>query len=188
MADTYFEFSEMLLVNHQEEIDWLNCQLECVGEDGKPEARSTVDLCRSARPECHVPRFMYELDQVLDGRIDFGVGLAEGTVEPTNRDCQGFQAEWYKEDGEIKALWIYAEEHGQNDSAAYLVQMFLRQFQPDGCWSLTYSYRCSKPRVGEFGGGAVFVTANDAKWMDTHCFVEEQHGQHKPRSADRKGR
>ncbi len=171
MADTYFEFSELLLVNSQEEIDWLNHQLETVDEDGL------------GLPDGGMPRFMYDLALVMEG----DQRLVEGTVEPTDLTCQGFRDGWHKEDDEIKALWIYAEEHGNNDSVAYLVQLFLRQFQPNGCWSLTYSYRCSKPRVGEFGGGAVFVTAHNAKWMDTHCFVEELHAQHKPHSADRKG-
>jgi len=36
-----------------------------------------------------------------------------------------------------------------------------------------YSVTCSKPRVGEFGGGAVFVTASDVKWLDAWCLAEE---------------
>ena len=58
-------------------------------------------------------------------------------------------------------LWVYAEESGSPDNVAWLVQKFLKKFRPDQCWSLTYSTTCSKPRVGEFGGGAVFVTADD---------------------------
>ena len=65
------------------------------------------------------------------------------------------------QDGWGRHLWFYAEESGSPDNVAWLVQKFLKRFRPDQCWSLTYAATCSKPRVGEFGGGAVFVTADD---------------------------
>ena len=55
-----------------------------------------------------------------------------------------------------------------------LVRKFLKQFRPDDCWSLTWSETCSKPRVGQFGGGAVFVTASDVAWGGSCDFVEQQ--------------
>ncbi len=58
--------------------------------------------------------------------------------------------------------------------AAHLVQKFLKQFAPNDSWSLTWATTCSKPRAGEFGGGAVFVTASDIKWNDSYDFVEQQ--------------
>jgi hypothetical protein len=39
---------------------------------------------------------------------------------------------------------------------------------------LTYAITCSKPRVGEFGGGAVFVTGSDIKHFDTWQFANEE--------------
>ena len=39
---------------------------------------------------------------------------------------------------------------------------------------MTYARTCSKPRVGEFGGGAVFVTADEVKWENAYDFVEEE--------------
>ena len=72
------------------------------------------------------------------------------------------------------SLCIYAEDSGDPARAAYLVQKFLKQFHPDQCWSLTYANTCSKTRVGEFGGGAVFVTVDEIRWNDCNDFVEEQ--------------
>ena len=63
---------------------------------------------------------------------------------------------------------------GNADNVAWLVQKFLKKFRPDQCWSLTYAATCSKPRVGEFGGGAMFVTANKIKWQNAYDFIEEQ--------------
>ena len=40
--------------------------------------------------------------------------------------------------------------------------------------TLTYATTCSKPRVGEFGGGAVFVTAHEIKWQNAYDFVEQE--------------
>jgi hypothetical protein len=54
------------------------------------------------------------------------------------------------------------------------VQKFLKKFRPDQCWSLTYATTCSKPRAGEFGGGAVFVTADEIKWQNAYDFIEDQ--------------
>ena len=56
----------------------------------------------------------------------------------------------------------------------HLVQKFLKRFRRDQCWSLTYANTRSKPRLGEFGGGAVFVTADEICWNDCYDFVEEQ--------------
>jgi hypothetical protein len=39
---------------------------------------------------------------------------------------------------------------------------------------LTYANTCEKPRVGEFGGGAMFVTADNIVWEDSYTFVAEQ--------------
>ena len=49
-----------------------------------------------------------------------------------------------------------------------------RSSRPDQCWSLTYATTCSKPRLGEFGGGAVFVTADNIRWNNSYDFVAEQ--------------
>ena len=70
-------------------------------------------------------------------------------------------------------LWVYAEESGNPDNVAWLVQKFLKKFRPDQCWSLTYATTCSKPRAGEFGGGAVFVTADAIMWQNCLRFHRE---------------
>ena len=76
--------------------------------------------------------------------------------------------------GKDRHAWIYAEESGDPARLAHLVQKFLKQFRPDQCWSLTYATTCSKPRIGEFGGGAVFVTADAIRWQSAYAFVEQQ--------------
>ena len=64
--------------------------------------------------------------------------------------------------------------HGDPTHVAWLVRKFLARFRPDECWSLTFATTCSKPRAGEFGGGAVFVTARGSRSQDGYSFVEDQ--------------
>ena len=85
----------------------------------------------------------------------------------------GFQYDFH-DDSHDHHLWISAEERGDVERVAHLVQKFLRRFRPDQCWSLTYAATCSKLRVGEFGGGAVFVTADTILWQNSHDFIEQE--------------
>ena len=92
-------------------------------------------------------------------------------------DALGFEYGFHEDHdtgGWGRHLWLYAEDWGDASNVAWLVQKFLKQFRPDQCWSLTYSATCSKPRVGEFGGGAVFVTADTIQWQNAHDFIEDQ--------------
>jgi len=64
-------------------------------------------------------------------------------------------------------LWIYAEESGNVDLVAEFVRAFLHRFYKDGFWKMTWACTCSKPRLGEFDGGAIFVTADSISWMNS---------------------
>lgn len=71
-------------------------------------------------------------------------------------------------------FWVGTMEYGRVDCVGHLVQKFLKKFRLSDFWSLTYSASCSKQRVGVFGGGAVFVTADKIVWCNAHDFVEQQ--------------
>jgi hypothetical protein len=77
-------------------------------------------------------------------------------------------------DGWGRYLWLYADESADLEQVAGFVQKFLRHSRPDQYWSLTFACTCSKPRVGAFGGGAAFVTANDIQWQDSYSFIEAE--------------
>jgi hypothetical protein len=85
-------------------------------------------------------------------------------------DSAGF--EWSVEDdhdtpdGWGRRLWLRAEESGNPLDVAAFVQAFLRAFRRDQTFALTWAESCSKLRVGAFGGGAVFVTAES---IETCC-------------------
>lgn len=73
-----------------------------------------------------------------------------------------------------KYLWLYSEEGSNLDHVGVLVQAFLAKFRPKACFSLTYAEYCDKLRVGEFGGGAMFVTAEEVKYSHVAKWVGQQ--------------
>jgi len=155
MADNYLEFSETLgPLNKKQEV-WLDAQLSSiVVVNGK-------EFPADKAPDCDEPdyrglRFLRDYD---DSDNDF--------------ESVGFSVS-YEGFGKNRCVWIYGDEQGDPRRVAHLVQKFLKKFRPNQCWSLTYATTCSKPRVGEFGGGAVFVTANTIVWQDAYEFVEQQ--------------
>ncbi len=167
MADHYLEFSETLTHLTDEQIDWLQNQLETVHvidgveytEDKLPDTGNGGD---GTWIGCRAYRDMEDYDPGFGEDVGFDYSFSEDVDEDWGRH-----------------LWVYSEEHGRVDRVAHLVQKFLREFRPDACWSLTYAGTCSKPRVGEFGGGAVFVTATEIKYSNAWEFVEQQRKRHK---------
>lgn len=81
----------------------------------------------------------------------------------------GYSAE-VDEDG----LWIYAEESGTPEHVVPLVQAYLSRFDPEGYIGFEWADWCSKPRLDEFGGGSVFITATEARWMHSSYWLVEQ--------------
>jgi hypothetical protein len=164
MANNYLEFSEVLPHLTDDEEAWLRSQLEIVSVVGDRQYAEG------------------EVPNDLDGAGDEWCGCRawrdlEG-FDPDDDEPIGFEYEFHEDhntpDGWGRHLWLHAEESGSPQRVAHLVQKFLRQFRPKECWSLTYAMTCSKARAGEFGGGAVFVTAEAIAWENSYDFVELQ--------------
>ena len=78
-----------------------------------------------------------------------------------------------EEDGR-RYLWLYAEDHAIVDHVAAFVQAFLRQFRPQAYFQCSYAFSCSRPVPGQFGGGAVFVTATQIRWFSSNAWLTRQ--------------
>ena len=87
-----------------------------------------------------------------------GNGIKPCAIEAD--DWPGFQWEWIHEDHD---LWLYAEEYGNIGHVGEFVRAFLARFRPSNCWALTWAQTCSRPRIGEFSGGGLFVTAKSLR-------------------------
>ena len=155
MADNYLQFSESLGPLTTKQDAWLQQQLEAI------VVINETEFPEDDAPDCDEPeyrglRFLRDYETLDD-----------------DADIPGFGVE-FNGTGKDRHAWLSAEEGGDPSRVAHLVQSFLKKFHPDQSWSLTYATTCSKLRVGEFGGGAVFVTADDIHWNDSYDFVEEQ--------------
>jgi hypothetical protein len=160
MANNYVQFSEVMPRLTLEEEQWLKRQLEIVyvfdgHEHGDLELLEDKDPDEAEFVGCRAYRDMEDYDSSEE---DAGFEFRFDTDDD-------------RPDGWGRYLWIYADECGDLDRIAHLVQKFLKQFRPNECWALTFSETCSKPRVGEFGGGAMFVTAADVKWQNAYGFI-----------------
>ncbi len=160
MANHYLGFSEVLPNLTAEEEAWLKEQLTTIyvfgdkhyTDETLPEGLNALDADWSGI------RAWHDLDP-----------------KPYDSDEYGFCCEFFdSESGENwgRHLWFYTEEWGELDRVVHLVRKFLKTFRPSDCWALSYAITCSKPRVGEFGGGAVFVTADDIQYFSADEFRE----------------
>ena len=77
-------------------------------------------------------------------------------------------------DGEKTYVHIYTEESGTPETVVALLRAMMRQFGVEDSFSLEWAYTCSKPRSGEFGGGAVVWTWNEERWLNTGTWIDQQ--------------
>jgi hypothetical protein len=78
--------------------------------------------------------------------------------------------EWFTE----KNLWIYSEDSGLVEAVEVVVRRFLQKFRPQDYFAMEWAATCSKPRTNGFGGGAIFVTAEDSRWTSSCQWISEQ--------------
>ena len=165
MANNYLQFSEVIPRLTADEEHWLAEQLEVVHiHNGKeytehdlPKELAAEDIQWSG---C---RAYLDLDG-FDPEMEDGAGFCYKFDTDNDASCN-----WGRH------LWVYAEEYGDVDRLAHLVQKFLKRFRPQDSWSLGYACTCSKPRVGEFSGGAVHVTADKIAWENAADFIALQY-------------
>ena len=93
-------------------------------------------------------------------------------LDSDDEDWPGF--EWRIQEPSWKDLWIYSEASGSVENVARFVQAFLKRFRPDDCWHMTWAETCSRPQIGEFGGGGIFVTAEGAEFYSAHEWAAGQ--------------
>jgi hypothetical protein len=69
---------------------------------------------------------------------------------------------------------VFAEESGDPDSAVKFIQRFMRAHRPQAFMSLEWAETCSKPRPGEFGGGACVFSASEHWYMSTRTWCQDK--------------
>ena len=110
----------------------------------------------------------------LAERLACDNGATHDLAADDEDDSSGFEFEFYGEQPGSRCLKLYAIEAGDPEGAACFVQEFLRGFRPQASFSLSWCASCSKMRDGEFGGGAVFVTAERIEALSSGEWLAER--------------
>jgi hypothetical protein len=75
---------------------------------------------------------------------------------------------------ETDGVWLYSEENCLLEELAEMLAEVQITFNL-GPVGFDYSVSCSKPALGEFGGGAVFIENGKTKWRDTGTWLQQQY-------------
>jgi hypothetical protein len=95
--------------------------------------------------------------------------------------CQSETIDWYggidytfpDKQGDKTCFWFHSDEAYTDEELLYLVQGVLKAIDDpeDKPALVSVAYTCSKPRVGEFGGGAYAIWKNDSYDLDATSAV-----------------
>ena len=59
---------------------------------------------------------------------------------------------------EKNSIWLYSEEYVNFEHLEWFVRSLIGRFMPDYAFACTSAETCSKPRIGEFGGGWLVIS------------------------------
>jgi hypothetical protein len=89
------------------------------------------------------------------------------------REYVSFEVSYTSKDGK-EVVYIESTEVADPSEVEYLLQAYLQKFHPTKSISLSWASWCDKSRVNEFGGGGVFITANEISHMNSWDWLEER--------------
>lgn len=106
----------------------------------------------------------------------FNTDKEEGkNTDNPDKDLGGVYIVVDAEDETHADVTIYAEEYGNPDAVACTLRRFLKQQAGSlKVMGFEWAVTCSKPRVGEFGGGAVVVTNRGIRYMNTSTWLRSE--------------
>jgi hypothetical protein len=167
MADNYTQFSDALELDNVEQVAWFRKQL-----DGAMLDRLRNYELEHAGGKIRKPR--WAKDSVLADHILAG------------SEC-GIDFEFIGPDAPGRySIVFYNEESGDVDAVAVIVQAYLTKFAPKRCFGICWAATCNRPRIGEFGGGAIFVTAKGVEYINTFEWLDRKVAAFKKTASRRK--
>lgn len=159
MADNYCQWSESIEVT-DEEAAWLNQVLSL-------EFKTDEDLDIDADLESFRPNALDDLERRLYS-LDVDISLDDESWP--NFDYRISDTE----NNGLKDFWVHSDEYGNLNNLVAVVEALINKFRKDYIFTLTFAETCSRPRVSQFGGGAVVVTAAETYWFSTYSWVEQK--------------
>jgi hypothetical protein len=146
MANHYTEFSEAIEDITEEELAWLN---------GIPDRGDFEDITLWDEDDWQEAYAKVLLEHGID------------TSEFVEGDLDLFpHFSWEAEKGGNWWISTHGDEWGNVAHVACVVHAFIKKFRPDFVFTLTWCSYCSKPRIGEFGGGWVVVSKDKMEFGD----------------------
>lgn len=76
-----------------------------------------------------------------------------------------------EEDG---ALCVWCDEWGNIEAVVKVLQHVLQKFDLPSKVGFCWADWCSKPRLDEFGGGAVAISKDGVEWLNTYDWLKEK--------------
>jgi len=80
----------------------------------------------------------------------------------------------FEEDDDGGSIWFYSDESFVVEPLVNLLQNFLATFRPAEYIKFEWAHTCSKPRLDEFSGGGVFITAEKQKWFSPWYLIGKE--------------
>lgn len=69
--------------------------------------------------------------------------------------------------GDLRFVWFCSEEGGVIEDTVAVATALMENFNTEHRFTISWAYTCSKPRLDEFGGGAVcLVKGQEPIWID----------------------
>jgi hypothetical protein len=174
MANNYVRFSEQIEGIPPEGIKWARRVLQTKPDD------STCDV-DDDEEEIYEQRLSALKDTLgLEGEVDLEY-WPEFSWEISD-DMGG------KTDPPTGGIWLYSEEGCNFEHLQFFVQALISKYMPDYIFTLTSADTCSKPRLGEFGGGWMAITKDDIEGGHTYDYAETYARRLRAIRGDIKGR
>lgn len=159
MANNYILFCEEIGPLTQEELSWWENVSTLGGDDGTFEKLKDKDFTALGLE----PKNMRD---IYDNAGNFPTFSIEGDMRSESMGK------------EVRRVFIFSEECGNPDDAAYLMMRFLKKFRPKSCLKLEVAFTCSSSRANEFGGCAAFITATGMDWVSTSGWLSDKIEEH----------
>ena len=95
------------------------------------------------------------------------------TVQECNWISKYKDETYFQLDTNPLSVIFYSDDNEDLEILANIIQEFIRTFRPDEIIGWEYACTCSKPRLGEFGGGCVVVSKDRIRWTNTADILQE---------------
>lgn len=89
-------------------------------------------------------------------------------------DDQQIDEDFFDYEFDDSSVVIYSEEYGDIEAVTEFVKALQEKFPRHSPVGFSWAETCSKPRPGEFGGGAVVVDAGNVEWVSTYHWLKDR--------------